>query len=61
MGVDGEDDGFIDDIFAGSTHLVSEEVDCLLHLGEIGKFLIWHFLKLSPGLDVLSGVVETEL
>mmetsp|Transcript_11083 Transcript_11083/g.16856 ORF Transcript_11083/g.16856 Transcript_11083/m.16856 type:complete len:282 (+) Transcript_11083:1587-2432(+) len=60
MRVDAEHDGLIDDVLAGSTDLVGEEVDRLFHLLEVGELLVGHLFELSPRLDAFRGVVQTQ-
>ena len=57
--IDGQHNWLVDDVLALSTHLVSQEVDCLLYFLEISEFPVRHFIKLAPWLCAW-GVVESQ-
>ncbi len=62
MGVDLENDGFVDDIFVVAAKFVGESINIVTHLRKVCKLATWNFLRENTvGLNVFRYVVETEL
>jgi len=61
MGVDRENDWFIDNVLTLTTDLICQEVNGLLDLSEVSELLVWHLIKLGPWLDLITDVIQSKL
>lgn len=62
MGINLENDGFVDNIFIGSAKFVCETINVVTHLMEVCELAAWNFLwENTIGLNVFADVIKTEL